>query len=92
MPYDYDNRTATEKESARLIKLAEELDKLAERAREIADELAFTPAAKKLVPKDFRNLYDEKKAARELESAAVKLGSASAEARGGARVIEPYED
>lgn len=89
--YERRNTTASTSESARLDELAKELDTMAERLRAIADELALSPAMKKTIPREFRHLYDEKKAAAALETAAVKTDQAAQAARDGVRLVSTYE-
>lgn len=92
--HDYERRNmtaASSRESTRLDELAKELDAIAERLRAIADELALSPAMKKTIPREFRHLYDEKKAAGALETAAVKTDQAAQGARDGVRLVSTYE-
>lgn len=91
--YDY-RRTAANhgREGRRLRALADELNRIEERLRAIAGEIGFQQPYAKRLPREFRGIYDVKRALREIETAAVKTGTACGIVRGGADVIEPYDD
>jgi lipopolysaccharide biosynthesis protein len=93
--HDYDRRTAAAtygKEGLRLRALAEEMNAMEARLRDIADEIAFRPEYLKRLPREFRSTYDIKRALREIETAAVKVGTVVSLVRSGADVIESYDD
>lgn len=91
--HDYERRdkAAAPKDSIRLVEIAAELETMAERLRAIGSELALSPALKKLIPREFRQLYDDKRAVGFLETAAVKTDQAAQAARDGARLVSTYE-
>lgn len=92
---DYDRRKLSAnygQEGRRLRALADELDRIQDRLREIADEIPYGAAFAKRLPREFRALYEAKRAEKEIEFAAVKTGSVASMVRAGATVIEPYDD
>lgn len=92
--YDRRNRTASPhgKEGTRLRAIAAELNRMEDRLRELEDEIPFQAQYLKRLPREFRGIYDSKRALKDLETAAVKVGSVVSLLRAGADVIQPYDD
>lgn len=94
---DYDRRSKSAasthgKEGQRLRALADELRKIEDRLREIAEEIPLGAVYRKRLPREFHGLYESKRGQKEIESAAVKVGTVVTILRGGADVIEVYDD
>jgi hypothetical protein len=92
--YDRNQRTAATygKEGTRLRAVADELRQIEARLRELADEIPLRPEYAKRLPREFRGIYDAKKALKEIETAAVKVSTVVGIVSGGADVIEIYDD
>lgn len=78
-------------EGLRLRALADELNAMEARMREIAYEIGYRPEFKKLLPREFHSLHEVKRGVAALETAASKAGVVVGILRGGAQVIQPYD-
>ena len=92
--HDYDRRTAANhgKEGLRLRAIAEELNAMEARLRDLADVIPMRPEYVKRLPREYRSIYEVKRALKDLETAAVKIGSVVSIVRGGADIIVAHDD